>query len=231
MSRICIIPARGGSKRFPKKNVADFFGRPLFTRAIDAALNSQAFDNVVLSTDDSETIGLTKLHYRDESVVIDNRLPHLASDEASVLDVCLNFLRQMSQKKHEVEFLCCLYPTAALRDTSDIISVCRPVFDGITPFAMAVTKFDYLPTQALIKTADGLQPYWPNEILKKSQDTPEFLVDNGSTYCVRVSDFIEQKTFYGKGLLGYEMPRWKSVDIDYPEDLELVKLFFEWNYK
>ena len=224
MRCLALIPARGGSKRLPRKNVADFRGEPIIVHTIRAALATGAFARVVVSTDDSEAADIAR---RAGAEVLE-RPAELATDTAGVREVCLQVLDAEAARGREYDVLCCLYATAPLRGPEDIRAVLEPVLSGRTGFSLAVTRYGFPPHQALAAGPDGaLAPVWPEMILRRSQEVPDMVVDNGSTYAVSVPAFRRERTFYGPGLAGYLMPRLRSVDIDTAEDLELARLLAE----
>lgn len=220
-STLALIPARGGSKRLPRKNILSFFGKPILAWTLDAAYTSGCFSRVVVSTEDAEIRRIAL----NIGVEVDDRPLHLATDQAGVVDVCLDFLDREEKAGRCWDVLCCLYATAPLRNADDIIAV----LDLLGPdcsFAMAVTTYSHPPFQALRADEHGsLVPMWPECIDMKSQEAPKLLVDNGSTYAVSVGEFGRQRSFYGPGLRGHLMPRERSVDIDMPEDMELAEFF------
>ncbi len=220
--RLAVIPARGGSKRLSGKNVVDFLGKPIIAYTIDAALRTDLFARVVVSTDDAGIAEISE-HFGAE---VDDRPPELATDAATVNGVCLEFLEREEAAGRPYDVLCCLFATAPLRNVEDIQSVVGMVEPGRCDFAMAVTDYDLPPHQALKKNAHGfLEPMFPDIVNKKSQEIGPLLVDNGSTYAASVPAFRGEKTFYGPTLKGYVMPRRRSVDLDEAEDLEMLELF------
>lgn len=217
MKRLALIPARGGSKRLPRKNILPLAGRPIVAHSIAAALNSELFDRVLVSTEDAEIAAAARAAGAD----IISRSDELASDTARVVEVCLDALSQEDKAGRSYDLLCCLYATAPLRDASDIAGVVGLVRPGECDFAMAVTSYDYPPTQALRPTADGsLAPMWPDALDLPNSVVSTLCVDNGSTYAVSVEAFRHHRDFYGPGLKGWRMPRARSVDLDTVEDFE-----------
>lgn len=213
---VALIPARGGSKRLPRKNVIEFLGRPIIGYTIDAALESECFARVVVSTEDDE---ITRIAERCGAEV-DRRPPHLADDHIGLVQVCLDFLDREAAAGRDWCILACLYATAALRNAQDIRATMALVNSGRCRFAMAVTPYVQYPHQALKLGADGdLTPMWPDLVAKRSSDLPALRAGNGTTYVVDVAEFRRHQTFYGPGLYGYEMPVERSVDIDTQADL------------
>ena len=221
MRGVCVIPARGGSKRLPRKNVADFLGRPIIAHTIEAAHASSVFSRVVVSTEDPEIAEIAKragaeLHRREST---------LASDTARLVDVCLGFLDEESAAGRTWDFFGCLLATAPMRGAADVKGIHALLEPGACDFAMAVTTYPLPPLQALRADERGvLRPMFPELINLRSQETPALYVDNGSTYLASVSAFRRERTFYGSTLKGHVMPRERSVDIDEPFDLDLARL-------
>jgi len=216
---ICIIPARGGSKRLPRKNVIDFLGKPIIAYTIEAALQADVFERIVVSTEDVE-IAEVALRFGAQ---VSERSVSLATDASTVVEVCSDLLERERKDGSIYDVLCCLYATAPLRTAEDIRETVRLVQPGICNFSMAVTEYFYPPHQAMKIVDSGyLEPMWPDIAEKQSQSMPRLLIDNGSTYAAAVPEFYSQRTFRGKKLKGYIMPRNRSIDIDEVEDLELA---------
>ena len=220
---ICIIPARGGSKRLPKKNIIQFRGKPIIAYSIEAAIQANLFDRIIVSTDD---LSIAQ-HAEELGAVIHLRPAELATDTARVVDVCAHILEEENKTGRTYDILCCLYATAPLRTSKDIRNTLRLLEDDNCDSAMAVTNYHFPPHQALkLNKFQNLIPVWPDMRDLQSQAVSRYLVDNGSTYAVEVAVFKEKKSFLGDHLKGYIMPRIRSVDIDTQEDLDLANIFF-----
>lgn len=218
-SRLAIIPARGGSKRLPRKNVIPFFGRPMLEWTVRAARDAGLFDRVVVSTEDSEIADAA----RQAGAEVWDRSPTLAGDDAAVSSVVRDLLARMSEQGQEFDVFCTLYATAPLRTGQDVRAVVDLLDDG-ADFAMAVTTFDLPVHQALKSDPAGYSvPVFPDLVLSRSSDVPEYFVDNGSTYAVRTQAFLQQGSFYGTPMKTHMMPRDRSVDLDTADDLETLK--------
>lgn len=220
MSAVAIIPARGGSKRLPRKNIVDFLGRPIIAFTIDAAVQSRCFDRVVVSTEDDE---IAKICSRFD-VLIDRRSPQLATDTVTLVEVCMDFLDREQKAGRNWDVLACLYATAPLRNADDVRGTVALIEPGRCGFAMAVTTYGHYPHQAL-KFADDarLTPMWPDLVERRVAELPRLRAGNGSTYVVDVEEFRRHRSFYGPNLKGFEMPASRSVDIDTKEDLRLAR--------
>jgi CMP-N-acetylneuraminic acid synthetase len=217
---VCIIPARGGSKRLPRKNIVEFLGRPILAYTIEAAQESGVFARVIVSTEDPEIAeearrGGAEIHKRSDA---------LATDTARLVDVCLGFLGDEEAANRRWDFFGCLLATAPMRNADDVRRTFALLEPGACEFAMAVTTYPLPPLQALRANEHGfLRPMWPDMINLRSQEAPQLLVDNGSTYFATVLGFRAERTFYGSTLRGHVMPRERSIDIDEPWDLELAR--------
>ncbi|MBW1697341.1 MAG: acylneuraminate cytidylyltransferase family protein [Deltaproteobacteria bacterium] len=219
---VAVIPARGGSKRLPRKNIIDFLGKPIIAYTIEAALESELFDAVIVSTEDTE-IAEISMRY---GARVHLRPAYLAADDVGVVDVCLDLLNHEGQKGRAFCRMACLYPTAPLRNAEDIRRVMALLKPGFCDFSMAVCAYSHPPHQALMQKDDGsLVPFLPYWVNKRSQEVPKLVVDNGSTYAVSVPAFRKIRSFYGPGLRSHFMPRERSVDIDEASDLALARYF------
>lgn len=225
MKAVALIPARGGSKRLPRKNIVEFHGQPIIAYSITAALESDCFESVVVSTEDEEIAEVATKW----GAAVDLRDPSLATDEARVKDVCMAFLDKECAAGREYEILSVLYATSPLRTADDVQAVVKLIEPGRCQYGLATTRFSLPPHQALKRAEDGtLEPMWPDVLNRRSSDMPALEVDNGSTYAVYVPAFRETVNFYGpRGeMRGYLMPAERSVDIDTPKDLELAEYYF-----
>lgn len=221
MKSIAIIPARGGSKRIPRKNIIDFLGRPIIAYTIDAAYESGVFERVVVSTEDKE---IAEVALKSGAEVV-WRSEKLAGDRVSVADVCVDFLNSEQQNGRKYGMFCCLYAASPLRSAEDIRNVCS-LLGPECHFSMAVTEYYFTPLGAFKYGNDGaLSLKWPELLFDPEERKKPLVVDNGSTYAAETEYFLKEKNFFGDGLFGYRMPRERSVDIDTFDDLMLAELY------
>jgi pseudaminic acid cytidylyltransferase len=217
--RLAIIPARGGSKRLPRKNILPFLGRPIIAYTIDAAISSSCFARVLVSTEDAE-IGEAA---RAAGADIHRRDPALATDAATLTEVCLDILDSEERAGRTYDTFACLYATAPLRRADDIAAVIALAERDDADFALAVTAYPLPPHQALRLDADGtLAPMWPDLVNLRADKVGRLVVDNGSTNAAKVTAFRQHRTFYGPRLAGHLMPRERSIDIDEQADYDLA---------
>jgi pseudaminic acid cytidylyltransferase len=216
MKNIAIIPARGGSKRLPRKNILNLNGVPMIAYPILAAIDSGVFDDVVVSTEDFEIAEISKKY----GATIINRSIELAQDESTVAQVCLSVLNKI----HTDNF-CCIYATAALLKSKTIQDTCQIFLnDHNINYLMGVSKYNYSPVQALVENESGELSYlMPNYVGIQSQYYPKLVVSNGSFIWARARQFQEDKLFYSQGLKGYLVPENEVSDIDSISDYEKLK--------
>lgn len=224
MKSIAIIPARGGSKRFPRKNILDFYNHPIISYTINAAIKSRCFSKVVVSTEDDEIKDISKKY----GAFVHNRPQKLSGDNAKVADVLLNCIEHFENSGSFFDVVCCLFPTSPLRDFLDVRSIMDLMKNNKLDYCMAITKMPYPAWQALKENRNNIfTPFWPKIINKSSHEIGELYVDNGSTYAIRINALKKKRSLNGDRIKGYKMEFYKSIDIDYKEDFELAKFFYE----
>jgi pseudaminic acid cytidylyltransferase len=222
--RLAIIPARGGSKRLPRKNILPFLGRPIISHTVDAAKASRCFSRILVSTEDAEIADVG----RAAGAEVHQRNPALATDAATLTEVCLDILASEDREGRSYATFACLYATAPLRIADDIAAVIALAEQPETDFAIAVTSYTLPPHQALRIAPDGaLQPMWPDLVNLRADAVGRLVVDNGSTCAAKTAAFRKHRTFYGPSLAGHVMPRERSVDIDEQADYDLALWYSE----
>lgn len=221
---LTVVPARGGSKRIPRKNVRDFGGHPLIAHTLQEALKCEFIDRVHVSTEDDEIAGIA----RDYGARVPRRRPeHLATDDAGVIDVVLDLLEYLEQRGRTYETLIILLASSPLKTAEDIRRTYAAFQSEDVDYARAVTSFFYPPWQAMVEEDGYLRPYFQDvEAERKSQQVPEPLVDSGCVYVCDVEVFRREQTLYGDRLVGYRMPPERAIDIDEPFQFKLAELLY-----
>ena len=220
MATAALIPARGGSKRLPRKNILDLGGKPMLAYPIEAALATGLFDRVYVSTDDVEIAKIAEVY---GAMVIDRPI-EIASDQSTVVEVCLHAL----ETDPEIDLLCCIYATAVLLRPGSIKAGHHLIGNQPeTDFVMGVSGFEHSPVQALKKSVDGYLSYmWPDWKGVQSQFHPHLVVSNGSLYWAKREALLNEKTFYGNRLRGVVLDMDEVCDVDTEDDYEaLLKKF------
>jgi pseudaminic acid cytidylyltransferase len=219
---VAIIPARGGSKRLPRKNVLPILGKPILSYPIKAALESKLFESIIVSTEDEEIASVARAF----GAQVIERPAELAGDRATVVEVCLHVLEVLGHENRYPKRFCCIYATALFISPNQIRESFRLLdTEPEAEFVMGVSEFNLYPVQALIETDGYLKPMWPKYHAAQSQFHPQLVASNGTLYWARVPAFQDAQSFYGKRLKGYFIPKIRSVDIDTPEDLKIAKMY------
>ena len=219
---LAIIPARAGSKRLPGKNTREFFGHPLIAYSIAAALNSRLFARVLVSTD-SEEIGDIARWYGAEFL---RRPRELANDTASLESVALHALETLRARSFSPEALCQLMPNCPLRRSPDVTEQFEDFQRSGSKFSISVVPYrSVYPHWALTRNARG-QGKWlfGKKFLVDSKKLPPAYCPTGAVWWARTSDFVKQKTFYGKPFRLAPMDANRGLDIDTEEDFALADL-------
>ncbi len=213
---IAVIPARGGSKRIPGKNIKPFCGRPMIAWSIQAAAASGLFARIIVSTD-SEEIGAVARQYGAETPFV--RPARLADDFTPTAEVMLHALEWLAEEGQNPELVCCLYATAPfirpgfLRQGYELL--CRTGAASVFP----VTSYPASPFRALTIGPEGrLAMLWPEYELTRSNDLPEAYHDAGQFYWLDVVRFWREKRIYAADAWPVVLPRRLVQDIDTPED-------------
>ncbi|KRT56383.1 acylneuraminate cytidylyltransferase family protein [endosymbiont of Ridgeia piscesae] len=216
---VAIIPARGNSKRLPRKNILEFRGKPIIAYTIEAALQSGIFERVVVSTEDAEIAGIAAHHGAE----VAQRSAELSHDSATVVDVCCDWLSREQQTGHHYQIICCLYATAPLRNATDVAATCGLLERGRCHYALAAVHYSHYPYQALRLERDGtVAPQWPELCDMRADQVGKLIAGNGSTYATFSDELLRSRNFYGPGMRAHIMPFRRSVDIDTADDLELA---------
>lgn len=211
--KIAIIPARGGSKRLPKKNILTINDRPMISYPIRVAQESGLFDDVVVSTEDEEIAEIA----RSCNATVSRRPENLAQDSSTVVQVCAELLSR--DEYQEIEIFCCIYATAIFLSQDDLLRSGEILTGEVAvDFVMGVSEYNYHPVQALREEGGYLRSMWPEFNEAQSQSYPCLVVSNGTLYWARKKAFLRDLSFYGKRLKGYQIAGDHSIDIDTADD-------------
>lgn len=223
MKNLAIIPARGGSKRIPKKNIKEFSGKPIISYSIENALKSDLFDEVMVSTDDS-LIAEISIKYGAEVPFF--RSEKNSNDFATTMDVILEVLDLYYQRNILFENVCCIYPTAPLMTAEDLCSgykilIGNSNFDTVFP----VTGFSYPIMRSLEIDENGfLKMKWPEYLNVRSQDIKPAYHDAGQWYWYKYSSLKSGKIINAKPFLINSL---RTQDIDNLEDWKIAELKYQ----
>lgn len=218
---LAIIPAKGASKRLPRKNLRLLGGRSLLDWTVSTALATTVFDRVIVSTED-DVIAKEAKHLGAEVPFM--RPQHLAVDPAGVVDVCLHTLERLEVDEGQTfETLVVLLPSSPFRSVGDIQEALNCYLKSGANFLMSVTKFEHSPLSSLILDRDGflqpLHPDWIHRLGAKAKEVPNLVRCNGAVTVINVERFKQEQQYYAHPLAAYEMPWNRSLDIDTEQDL------------
>jgi len=225
-----IIPARGGSKRIPRKNIRPFCGKPILAWSLEAAAATGVFDALLVSTDDEEIAAVAEAHGAEAPF---RRPKELADDFAPTLPVVAHAVRWAEENRGPVEFACCLYPTAPFIRSSDLAAGLQALqADPTLHYAFSATTFAFPIFRALKRNLDGtVGMFWPENEFVRSQDLPEAWHDAGQFYWGRGRAFQERRGFFSSRARPVVLPRRLVQDIDTEEDWEAAELLFQLSRK
>lgn len=212
---MAIIPARGGSKRIPRKNIMEFAGRPMISYAISAAKSSQLFERVVVSTDDVEIASVARGLGAEVPFM---RSPELADDHTPTVPVIAHAIQQCEALGWTADEVCCIYPAVPFLRTEDMRGALELLGSTGSDYSFPVVEFPSAVQRALTRNAEGkLAPMFPQHELTRTQDLPKAFHDAGQFYWGRKASWLANPRIHSSGA-GYVIPNWRVVDIDTPED-------------
>jgi pseudaminic acid cytidylyltransferase len=224
MSTICIIPARGGSKRIPRKNVKLFAGLPMIAYSLRAAREAEVFDRIVVSTDDAEIAAVAREHGGE---VPFTRPAELANDFAGTDGVICHTLEWFASQGMPVEEFCCIYATAPFLCAADIRRGREQLRERRAATAFSVTSFPYTIFRALKIREDGrAEMFWPENFPKRSQDLPEAYHDAGQFYWGNTARYLQERRLFSSNSVPVIIPRHRVQDIDTLEDWATAERMF-----
>lgn len=214
-----IVPARGGSKRLPRKNMLDLCGKPLIAWSIEAGLNSKYIDKVVVSSDDDEILNIS-LNFGAETI---KRPVELASDTATTFDA----IKHTIENVEKYDYIVLLQPTSPLRNAKHIDEAIELLEIKNADAVVSVCEMDHSPLWSNTLPEDGnMRSFLREEILnKRSQDLEKYYRLNGAIYICKTYKLLKNKTFFLKdNIFSYKMDKKYSIDIDEDIDFEIAKV-------
>jgi pseudaminic acid cytidylyltransferase len=222
---IAIIPARGGSKRIPRKNIKEFCGKPMIAWSIEAAQASKLFDRIIVSTDDIEIAEVARQWGAEVPFM---RPAELSNDYAGTTEVIAHATQWFIDQEFELDAVCCIYATAPFVQEADLKSGLAMLKSGDLAYAFTVTDFASPIFRSFKQTNEGgLEMFFPEHFDKRSQDLPTALHDAGQFYWGRPSAWLEGKRIFDSHSLPVIIPRWRVQDIDTPDDWQRAELMHE----
>jgi N-acylneuraminate cytidylyltransferase len=220
---LCIIPARGGSKRIPRKNIKDFLGKPIIAYSIDVAKDSGLFEEVMVSTDDDEIADIAKAY---GASVPFKRSSANADDHATTVDVILEVLKQYEDQNKTFDYSCCIYPTAPLIQKDDLKEGFEKVKQGLDG-ALPLMEFDY-PIWRGVYVENGLvKMVWPENEQKRTQDLSKVYHDAGQWYWLKPETLKHKQSLFTDNTAGVKLDSIYVQDIDEEMDWQLAEMKYQ----
>jgi pseudaminic acid cytidylyltransferase len=213
---IAIIPARGGSKRIPRKNIKEFYGKPMIAWSIEAAKASTLFDHIIVSTDNKEVADVAKQWGAEVPFM---RPVELSNDFAGTTEVIAHASQWAKDQGWLLEAVCCIYATAPLIQPNDLQLGLDALRSGPWAYAFAATEFG-APIFRSFKRVEtgGIEMFFPELFTTRSQDLPAALHDAGQFYWGRPDSWLNGVRIFDHHAIPVLIPRWRAQDIDTWDD-------------
>jgi pseudaminic acid cytidylyltransferase len=212
---LCVIPARGGSKRIEKKNIRPFCGKPIISYSIEAALESGCFAEVMVSTDDREIADLAR--DRGASVPF-MRSTKTSGDFAGLADVLVEVIDQYAERGQTFPVFACVLATAPFVTPVDLRRAVEKISAADADGVVSVCRYGYPIQRALVERSGRLQMRWPKYYQSRSQDLEPCYHDAGQFYVLRTDPFLKRRCLFLSNSVKYELPESQVKDIDTEED-------------
>jgi pseudaminic acid cytidylyltransferase len=222
---LCVIPARGGSKRIPRKNIKPFCGKPMIAWSIEAALQSSCFDEVIVSTDDVEIADIAKQWGAGVPFM---RPKALADDHTGTIPVIRHAIECFQKMSKQPSQVCCIYATAPFVQVDDLRRGLELLLANVCNYSFSVTSYPF-PIQRAIRITEHerVEMFCPEYFNTRSQDLEEAWHDAGQFYWGRPNAWLEDTPLFTSSAIPVRLPRHRVQDIDTPEDW----LRAEWLFK
>lgn len=222
---VAVIPARGGSKRIPRKNIKPFCGKPMIAWSIEAALQSGCCGRVIVSTDDAEIAAVARQYGAEVPFV---RPPELSDDHTGTIPVIAHAIEQLTSQGAAPQQVCCIYATAPFIRAEDIQRGLQILADTDSDYAFSVTSYPFPIQRAIRITQSGrIEMFHPELFSVRSQDLEEAYHDAGQFYWGRAVAWQQGKTIFSPQAVPVILPRHQVQDIDTPEDWLRAELMFK----
>ena len=222
---IAIIPARGGSKRIPRKNIKDFCGKPIIAYSIEAALQSGIFDEVMVSTDDEEIAEVSR-HYGASVPFFRN--PETANDYATTAQVYREVLNEYKKRGQEFSYLCGIYSTAPFVTDKILRAAFEKMQQTDADSLIPIVRFSYPPQRAYLLEEGKIVRQFPQYATARSQDIPPVYHDCGQFIVVKTESFLQKGIILTDNTISIEIPEMRVQDLDTAEDWEIAEVKYKW---
>ncbi|MBI2627902.1 MAG: pseudaminic acid cytidylyltransferase [Candidatus Niyogibacteria bacterium] len=224
MKILAIIPARGGSKRIPGKNIKNFAGQPIIKYSIDAAIKSECFIEVMVSTDDKKTAKLAKSFKASVPFL---RSKKNSTDMAMIIPVLEEVITEYKKRGKEFKYICCIFPTAPFITAERLKLAKQLMIEKNAEAIVPVVKFSY-PIQRALKIKNGIaKMFWPKNYNSRSQDLEPAYHDCGQFYFLKTDVIFKQKRLFPRFTVPLEIPETEVQDIDNEQDWKVAEIKYK----
>ena len=223
--RLAVIPARGGSKRIPRKNIREFCGMPMIARSIQAAFDSKCFDRVIVSTDDDEIAQIARQYGAEVPFI---RPAELSDDHSPTRPVIAHAIQSVEHGQ-KVDWVCCIYATAPFVRAEDLRTGLERVQQDDCSYVFPVASYAFPIQRALKidKKTGHVSMFYPEQFQTRSQDLEEAWHDAGQFYWASADQWKKDEPIFNDHAIALTIPRHRVQDIDTPEDWRLAELLFK----
>lgn len=225
--QLAVIPARGGSKRIPRKNIKMFHGQPMIAWSIQAAIDSGCFDEIWVSTDDEEIVAVAQAYGAKVPFL---RPAHLSDDFATTADVMSHAVEEFGKINHALpDYICCLYATAPFVTKADLVQGLEKIKNNSNlNYVFSATTYPF-PIQRAIKLNehDTVEMFSPQYFNVRSQDLEEAWHDAGQFYWGTAEAWLNKAMIFASQSSIVELPRFRVQDIDTQEDWDRAEWLFK----
>lgn len=219
---IALIPARGGSKRIPRKNIKEFCGKPMIAWTIEAAINSRLFDRVIVSTDDAEIAEVSRKYGAEAPF---KRPEQLSDDYCGTTEVVAHAAEWVVSQQLSVNAICCMYATAPFLQVADLKKGLEKLISGTWAYVFSATDYPASVFRSFTTKIDGgVEMIFPEYFFTRSQDLPETFHDAGQFYWGTLSAWLNKERIFDKHSDLVHIPRWRVQDIDTLDDWKRAEM-------
>ncbi len=223
--KLAVIPARGGSKRIPRKNIKPFCGKPMIAWSIEAAIESGCFDRIIVSTDDKEVADVARKHGAEVPFM---RPAELSDDYTGTIPVICHAIEWQKQHGSSPTAVCCIYATAPFLRVEELLRGLEYLEKTGADYAFSVTKYEF-PIQRAIRIASSrrVEMLYPENFNTRSQDIEETYHDAAQFYWGLSQAWLAGRTIFSEVAVPVVLPNHRVQDIDTPEDWECAERMFK----
>lgn len=222
---ICIITARGGSKRIPRKNIRDFCGKPIIAYAIHTAITSYLFEEIMVSTDDEEIAAVAKSYGAKVPFM---RSAEAANDYTPTAPVLIEVIHEYQKREREFDYLCCIYPTSPLLRESRLVQAFELLTQNELDCVFPILRFGFPIQRAFRLHENGLvSMFHPENLIVRSQDLEPAYQDAGQFYFMKVVSLLEKQSLVTDRTAGLLLDEMEAQDIDNLSDWQIAEFKYE----